>query len=167
LSSTAVICGVDRGRVDDNNEHRPEDLLTGPTLTFAADAARTNGVFVHASLWEASPLGESGTADGLGYNTAILVCPRGELVSRTRKLHIPRTAAGRTPMAPCWPIAPSPNRRLPRVTWSRSAADRSSATTSSGAVRCNGRVCASSGLVLIRAGRGRRLTYRRRPRHRG
>ncbi len=79
-------------RVDDNGEHRPEDLLTGPTLTFATDAARTNGVFVHASLWEASPLDESGTVDGLGYNTAILVGPRGELVSRTRKLHIPRTA---------------------------------------------------------------------------
>jgi hypothetical protein len=79
-------------RVDDNKEHRPEDLLTGPTLTLAADAARVNGVFVHASLWEASPLDESGAADGLGYNTAILVDPRAELVSRTRKLHIPRTA---------------------------------------------------------------------------
>ena len=30
--------------------------------------------------------------DGLGYNTAIVVAPDGELVSRTRKLHIPITA---------------------------------------------------------------------------
>ncbi len=79
-------------RVHDSGEHRPEELLTGPTLTFAAEAARANGVFVHASLWEASPLDEFGVADGLGYNTAILVDPRGALVSRTRKLHIPRTA---------------------------------------------------------------------------
>ena len=31
-------------------------------------------------------------ADGLGYNTAIVVAPDGELVARTRKLHIPVTA---------------------------------------------------------------------------
>ena len=28
-------------------------------------------------------------ADGLGYNTAIVIAPDGELVARTRKLHIP------------------------------------------------------------------------------
>ena len=32
------------------------------------------------------------TRDGLGYNTAIVVAPDGELVARTRKLHIPVTA---------------------------------------------------------------------------
>ena len=98
LSSTAVICGVDQGRVDDNGEHRPENLLTGPTLTFATDAARTNGVFVHASLWEASPLDESGTADGLGYNTAIW-STRGASWSAAPKPHF-ADAAGRTP----WPL---------------------------------------------------------------
>jgi N-carbamoylputrescine amidase len=33
-----------------------------------------------------------GKPEGLGYNTAILLAPDGELVSRTRKLHIPVTA---------------------------------------------------------------------------
>ncbi|MGW6377532.1 nitrilase-related carbon-nitrogen hydrolase [Rhodococcus sp. NPDC055112] len=70
-----------------------EDLLTGPTFTFAAKAAAEHGVLVHASLYERSSE-EDGThyADGLGFNTAILVAPSGELVARTRKLHIPVTA---------------------------------------------------------------------------
>jgi len=64
-----------------------EDLLEGPTFALAAEAARANGVFVHASLYEKSP-----AADGLGFNTAILVAPSGELVGRTRKMHIPISA---------------------------------------------------------------------------
>lgn len=63
-----------------------EDLATGPTFTFAAEAAQANGVHVHASLYERADAG-----DGLGFNTAILVSPTGELVGRTRKLHIPVT----------------------------------------------------------------------------
>ena len=46
-----------------------------------------NGIFVHASLYEKAP-----ADDGLGFNTAILVSPAGELVGRTRKLHIPISA---------------------------------------------------------------------------
>jgi len=66
-----------------------EDLMTGPTLTFAAAAARRHGVFVHASLYErADP---DATGDGLGFNTAVLLSPSGELVGRTRKTHIPVT----------------------------------------------------------------------------
>jgi N-carbamoylputrescine amidase len=65
----------------------PEELPGGPTHRFAADAARETGVHVHASLYERAP----GT-DDLGFNTAILVAPDGELVGRTRKLHIPVTA---------------------------------------------------------------------------
>lgn len=61
-----------------------EDLYTGPTFTFAANAARTHGVCVHASLYE-----KADGPDGLGFNTAILVSPEGELLGRTRKLHIP------------------------------------------------------------------------------
>ena len=64
-----------------------EDLHTGPTFAMAAEAATANGVFVHASLYEKAP-----AADGLGYNTAILVSPSGELVGRTRKMHIPISA---------------------------------------------------------------------------
>jgi N-carbamoylputrescine amidase len=65
----------------------PEPIPGGPTFEFAAGAARAAGVHVHASLYE-----RAGGDDGLGYNTAILVSPAGELVSRTRKLHIPVTA---------------------------------------------------------------------------
>jgi N-carbamoylputrescine amidase len=64
-----------------------EDLADGPTFALAAEAARANGIFVHASLYEKAP-----AADGLGFNTAILVSPAGELVGRTRKLHIPISA---------------------------------------------------------------------------
>lgn len=64
-----------------------EDLVGGPTFALAAEAARANGIFVHASLYEKSP-----AADGLGFNTAILVGPSGELVARTRKMHIPISA---------------------------------------------------------------------------
>jgi N-carbamoylputrescine amidase len=64
-----------------------EDLATGPTRTFAAAAARETGVAVHASLFERSP-----AADGLGYNTAILVAADGSLLGRRRKTHIPVTA---------------------------------------------------------------------------
>ena len=64
-----------------------EDLTGGPTFALAAEAARANGIFVHASLYEKAP-----AADGLGFNTAILVAPSGELVARTRKMHIPISA---------------------------------------------------------------------------
>jgi N-carbamoylputrescine amidase len=65
----------------------PEELPRGPTHRFAAELAATNGVHVHASLYE-----RADGADGLGFNTAILVAPGGELLARTRKLHIPVTA---------------------------------------------------------------------------
>ena len=65
----------------------PEDIGAGPTRTFAAELAAETGAFVHASLFELAPHG-----DERGYNTAIVVAPDGKLVSRTRKLHIPRTA---------------------------------------------------------------------------
>ncbi|MDE3129974.1 MAG: hydrolase, partial [Acidobacteriota bacterium] len=65
----------------------PEPLEDGQTVTFARRAAAESGAYVHASLYEAAERG-----DGLGFNTAILVSPAGELVQRTRKLHIPVTA---------------------------------------------------------------------------
>ena len=66
---------------------QPEDLPGGPTHRFAARMARETGANIHASLYERAD-GE----DGLGYITAIVVRPAGELVARTRKLHIPVTA---------------------------------------------------------------------------
>jgi N-carbamoylputrescine amidase len=65
----------------------PEDLPGGRTFSFAARMAAATGVHVHASLYERAD-GE----DGLGFNTAIVVSPIGELIARTRKLHIPITA---------------------------------------------------------------------------
>ena len=64
-----------------------ESLQNGPTITFAREAARDFGVFVHASLYEFQDF-----ADGRGLNTAIVVSPSGELVAKTHKLHIPVTA---------------------------------------------------------------------------
>ncbi len=71
-----------------------EDLEGGPTVTFAREAARENGVFVHASLYEraASPDEAERGDDGLGFNTAVVLSPEGEVVARTRKTHIPVTA---------------------------------------------------------------------------
>jgi N-carbamoylputrescine amidase len=63
-----------------------EDLLTGPTVALAAEAARRHGILVHASLYEKVDLG-----DGLGFNTAVLVDGSGNVVGRTRKTHIPVT----------------------------------------------------------------------------
>jgi N-carbamoylputrescine amidase len=68
----------------------PEELPGGPTHRFAARMARETGAHVHASLYERA-LGD----DGLGFNTAIVVSPGGELLARTRKLHIPVTAGYR------------------------------------------------------------------------
>jgi N-carbamoylputrescine amidase len=65
----------------------PEELPGGPTHQFAARMARETGCHIHASLYERAEGG-----NGLGYNTAILVAPDGELLGRTRKLHIPVTA---------------------------------------------------------------------------
>jgi N-carbamoylputrescine amidase len=77
------------------NRPRPsdlaEDLLTGPTFRFAAEAARRHGISVHASLFQRAD-NPDGSDDGLGLNTAILVSPEGELLARTHKLHIPVTA---------------------------------------------------------------------------
>ena len=72
--------------VETSADASPEPLPGGPTHEFAAQLARDVGVPVHASLWEAADDG------GLGYNTAIVVAPTGELLARTRKVHIPITA---------------------------------------------------------------------------
>ncbi len=64
----------------------PEDLDGGATHTFAASCASNFDIHVHASLFE-----RADGPDGLGFNTAIVVAPGGEIVARTRKLHIPVT----------------------------------------------------------------------------
>ncbi len=67
--------------------HTAEQLVGGPTHTFAAAAASEFGVVVHASLYEFHPF-----EDGRGLNTAIMVSANGEIIARTPKLHIPVTA---------------------------------------------------------------------------
>ncbi|MCJ7437659.1 MAG: hydrolase [Acidimicrobiia bacterium] len=71
----------------------PEQLPGGPTYELASHLARTTGVSVHASLYEAAPEADAttGTHDRRGFNTAICVAPSGELVARTRKVHLPVT----------------------------------------------------------------------------
>ena len=64
-----------------------ESLEDGPTITLASAAAARYGIHVHASLFERADQG-----DDLGFNTAVLVAPSGEVVGRTRKTHIPVTA---------------------------------------------------------------------------
>ena len=71
--------------VPDGPKDAAEAIPDGPTTAFAREQAAANGCHVHASLYE--------RAEGeLGYNTAIVVAPDGEIVARTRKLHIPVTA---------------------------------------------------------------------------
>ncbi len=65
----------------------PEPLPGGPTFDLAATLAATHGIAVHASLYEAAP----DDRDPRGFNTAICVAPSGELLARTRKLHLPVT----------------------------------------------------------------------------
>lgn len=79
-------CAVIPGGPDVVGVH-PEPLPGGPTHRLARELATELGVFVHASLYE-----ESAEVAPLGYNTAICVAPTGELIARTRKLHIPVTA---------------------------------------------------------------------------
>jgi N-carbamoylputrescine amidase len=64
---------------------RAEPIPGGPTTEVAARCARDHGIHVHASLYERAEDG------GLGYNTAIVVGPEGDVLARTRKLHIPVT----------------------------------------------------------------------------
>jgi len=59
-----------------------ESVTDGPTSRFVRRLAAETGAAVHASLYEAAD-------DGRGFNTAICVTAEGELVARTRKLHIP------------------------------------------------------------------------------
>lgn len=70
---------------------RPEPLPGGATHRFAAELAAELGVVVHASLFEQPGSGDADSPQP-GFNTAICVDPAGDLVARTRKVHIPVTA---------------------------------------------------------------------------
>ncbi len=63
-----------------------EPLENGPTHQLAAALASQFDIWVHASLYE-----HTGAEDGRGFNTAIVVDPKGNIAAKTRKLHIPVT----------------------------------------------------------------------------
>jgi len=67
----------------DGDRSASEDIPGGPTSRWALALAAETGAHVHASLYE-KPAG-----GGLGFDTAIVASPGGEIVARTRKLHIP------------------------------------------------------------------------------
>jgi N-carbamoylputrescine amidase len=85
----------------------PEDLPGGPTYQFAAKLAAETGVHVHASLYERA---EDEHEDGLGYNTAIIVAPGGELVARTRCTSPSPRDTTRTATSAPVPATPIPSR---------------------------------------------------------
>jgi N-carbamoylputrescine amidase len=60
-----------------------ELIPDGPTTRFAHRLAARHQIIVHASLYER-------TESESSYNTAIAVTPNGELLARTRKIHIPQ-----------------------------------------------------------------------------
>ncbi len=59
-----------------------ESIPDGATTQLARRLAVESGAAVHASLYERADT-------GIGFNTAICVAPDGQLLARTRKLHIP------------------------------------------------------------------------------
>jgi len=67
----------------DGDRSASEDIPGGPTSRWALALAAETGAHVHASLYEKPDGG------GLGFDTAIVASPGGEIVARTRKLHIP------------------------------------------------------------------------------
>lgn len=66
-----------------------ESIPDGPTCEFALELAADTGAFVHASLFEAP--GSGSGRERRGFNTAICASPDGQVIARTRKLHIPVT----------------------------------------------------------------------------
>ena len=73
-------------RPDGAADETAEDLNTGESVKLAQALARDCDVFVQISLFE-----RSGADDQRGLNTSVIVAPNGDIVGRTRKLHIPVT----------------------------------------------------------------------------
>lgn len=63
-----------------------EEIPTGRTCQFVCRVARETGSYVQASLFE------RGNSAPLGFDTAVVASPSGEILAAIRKLHIPRTA---------------------------------------------------------------------------
>src|SRR6476620_411298 len=99
----------------DNPGRQAEDLLTGPTFTFAAKAAAEHGVLVHASLYERNDSANGDDyEDGLGFT------------------HAPSSCTSRSP--PATPRTPTSG-AVPRPTRTPSTPPQRSAASSSGCRR--------------------------------
>lgn len=81
LTLNPYACFVPR---DNNEGWQPEELQTGITFNFSRNIANNLETTVVTSLYEKNH-------QGLGFNTAIVVNKNGELLSKTRKKHLPRT----------------------------------------------------------------------------
>ena len=85
ITLSPYVCWERRSEAADSIQ--PEPLASGPSYEFAAQMAEKTGAAIHISLYEEAP-----ADDGRGFNTAIVVSPEGEILTRTRKTHIPISA---------------------------------------------------------------------------
>jgi len=85
ITPSPYVCWERRSEASD--PITPEPLEAGPSYEFAAQMAAKTGAAIHISLYEEAP-----ADDGRGFNTAIVVSPEGEILTRTRKAHIPISA---------------------------------------------------------------------------
>jgi len=70
----------------EGSPYQPEELESGTTAIFARSIARTFNTYVVASLYERTQ------SSNLGFNTAIVISPTGELILSQRKTHLPITS---------------------------------------------------------------------------
>jgi N-carbamoylputrescine amidase len=84
LSLYPYICDDPRGPID--SFWKPEPLVGGVSVEWARSLARQLHVGLIISIYEEIP------GEVLGYNTAVTVDSKGEIVLKTRKTHLPITA---------------------------------------------------------------------------
>lgn len=84
LTLNPYACSIPR---DKNPDWLPEDLSNGVTINFAKEIASLTNAYIVMSLYE-----KIENNSNKGYNTAIVVSPKQELILRTRKTHLPVTA---------------------------------------------------------------------------
>jgi beta-ureidopropionase len=76
-------CAEQTNRWFDSTERIPD----GPTVKLMQDVARKFGIAIIVPIYEIEQ-------DGIYYNTAALISPRGEYLGKYRKTHIPQVAPG-------------------------------------------------------------------------
>lgn len=71
----------------EGSDFKPEGLISGASHEFATRMAKLSNAHILISLYE-----EADEEGQLGFNTALLVSPKGDVVTRTRKTHLPESA---------------------------------------------------------------------------